>query len=53
MVWLDKQKYGCLFCGHKWIIKSDKMITDKQHILWIKETLKEHRALCKGVNDEL
>jgi len=50
--WLDKQEFKCLICKHRWVIMSNKMITNEQHSIWIKETMQHHRKLCKGAKNE-
>jgi len=39
---IDSTRYECYICGHKWIIRSTEMITDKQFARWMKEYNKEH-----------
>jgi len=45
--YFDKEHFYCLTCGHKWILASDKVITDEQHWEWIREAIKEHNEIEK------
>ena len=48
---IDSAKYDCYICGHKWKIRSDKLITDDQYVQWIldinKENILIHRERSK------
>jgi len=48
MAYFDIQKFTCFACGHQWIIASDKLITDLQHVQWMMDLTKEHFEICKG-----
>ena len=50
MKYFDKEMYTCLNCGHKWILASDKFITDEQHRIWIQEAIKQHNEIQKRKN---
>jgi len=46
--WYDKEEFYCLKCNQKWIIESDKAITNEEHKIWIKESMRHHNEICKG-----
>lgn len=35
----------CIFCKHKWIIRSNKPLIQRQFDMWFKYVLKEHKKL--------
>ena len=45
MKYFDKEMYACLDCKHKWILGSDKRITNEQHYKWLAEAIAEHEAI--------
>jgi len=45
--WFDQEKIECIICGHRWILISNKKITDKQHYNWVKKSLIQHEKIKK------
>ncbi len=45
--YFDKETYACLDCRHRWILASDKPITDEQHNKWIREAVRQHNEIEK------
>lgn len=43
--WFDKEQVWCLSCKHKWILTSDKQITQNQHNIWFKYGTKQHKEI--------
>ena len=43
--WEDREQLVCVSCGHKWILISNKMITQEQHNIWIKVAMEHHRLI--------
>ena len=48
----DIQKISCLFCRHLWILGSDKLITNKESLEWMKEALMEHEFIRQKREEE-
>lgn len=45
--WYDKEEIYCVKCNHRWVLMSDKNITDEQHYNWIKKVKKLHKTKGK------
>jgi len=43
----DSTSYDCYICGHKWIVRSDKLIKGKILDRWLKESIREHILIHK------
>ncbi len=43
--WFDKQQLWCPSCGHRWILISNKEITNIEHNIWIKAVLEHHKLI--------
>ena len=41
----DEFKFTCLICKHKWIIRADRKISDKEYWTWFKKAKKEHKQI--------
>lgn len=46
--WADKEYLYCIYCGHRWILVSDRIITDKQHKEWVEKFWREHDETHKN-----
>ena len=47
--WYDKEQIYCIHCKHKWILVSNKQITDEQHYSWVENVWKQHAEIEKEV----
>ena len=45
--WFDREQLVCFGCKHRWILVSNKKITQDQHELWIKNFWKQHAQIKK------
>jgi len=43
----DTTSYECYLCGHKWIVRSDRLFKGIQLKNWLNEALKEHYLIHK------
>lgn len=43
--WFADEKAECLICNHRWILRSDKLITDEQYYDWFDNVCKEHEEI--------
>ena len=49
--WFDKEQLYCINCKHRWILISNKEITDEQHNIWVRTVLKHHEQIQKERED--
>lgn len=48
----DQQRVECLVCKHRWILISDKKITDDQFDTWVKQVAIQHEEIRKELEDK-
>lgn len=50
--WFDKEQLYCIACKHRWILISNKEITDEQHKIWIKAVMEHHEQIKKQKDEK-
>lgn len=45
--WFDTQQLVCVICRHRWVLVSDKQITQQQHQVWIRKVMEHHEKIRK------
>lgn len=48
----DKEEIDCTHCGHRWILLSDKEITDDLFHKWLIKIYFQHKDLTGGLNEK-
>ena len=49
--WFDKVQINCIVCKHRWILVSNKTITDMQQKIWMRAVLEHHAQIEKEKED--
>lgn len=50
--WYDIERIICLNCGHRWILRSDKLITDEQYYDWLDKVIRQHDEVNNRKEDD-
>jgi len=43
----DVNRYICPFCGHRWGLSSDRLLSGDEIENWFKEIMYQHYEVCK------
>ena len=43
--WFDKEQIWCIACKHRWILISNKQITQEQHDIWVRAVMEHHKLI--------
>ena len=46
--WFEKEQLKCPFCKHRWVLVSNKAVTDEQHNIWYEHVIKQHKEIHKN-----
>ncbi len=49
----NNAEISCFTCEHKWLLHSNKPITQYQFDIWFKHAIEEHRKLHGNKNDNI
>jgi len=50
--WFDREQIWCIPCGHRWVLVSNKAITQQEHEIWVKAVMKHHEQIKEEKEEE-